>query len=233
MLPIAPSTYYEGKARETDHRRLPARARRDGELREQIRRVWKENFGVYAVRKVWRQLNREGVVAARCTVARLMRELGLRGVVRGPGGEHDDAGGDAPVPRGPGQPGVPGPAPERPVARGHRAPRGALEPCGGERPPPSARRSGPAEAEGSLTRGTPVKAEAALTTTGRASTVRWRGSGKRDGKVYARNQRQKASQEKTTSSNLTDGGWVATRTRPAWPGGELFGRLMSSARRPR
>ena len=78
-----------------------------------------------------------------------------------------------------------------------------------------------------------MKAEAALTTTGRASTVRWRGSGKRDGKVYARNQRQKASQEKTTSSNLTDGGWVATRTRPAWPGGELFGRLMSSARRPR
>ena len=85
VLPIAPSTYYEGKARETDHRRLPARARRDGELREQIRRVWKENFGVYAVRKVWRQLNREGVVAARCTVARLMRELGLRGVVRGRG----------------------------------------------------------------------------------------------------------------------------------------------------
>ena len=83
VLPIAPSTYYEGKARETDHRRLPARARRDGELREQIRRVWKENFGVYGVRKVWRQLNREGVVAARCTVARLMRELGLRGVVRG------------------------------------------------------------------------------------------------------------------------------------------------------
>ena len=83
VLPIAPSTYYEGKARETDHRRLPARARRDGELREQIGRVWKENFGVYAVRKVWRQLNREGVVAARCTVARLMRELGLRGVVRG------------------------------------------------------------------------------------------------------------------------------------------------------
>ena len=89
VLPIAPSTYYEGKARETDHRRLPARARRDGELREQIRRVWKENFGAYGVRKVWRQLNREGVVPARCTVARLSgyvcfaRELGLRGVVRG------------------------------------------------------------------------------------------------------------------------------------------------------
>ena len=118
VLPIAPSTYYEGKARETDHRRLPARARRDGELREQIGRVWKENFGVYGVRKVWRQLNREGVVAARCTVARLMRELGLRGRGAGPASEHDDACGDTPVSGGPGQPGVPGPAPERPVARG-------------------------------------------------------------------------------------------------------------------
>ena len=51
VLPIAPSTYYEGMARETDHRRLPARARRDGELREQIRRVWKENFHRTAVRR--------------------------------------------------------------------------------------------------------------------------------------------------------------------------------------
>ena len=68
VLAIAASTYYEGKARETDHRRLPARACRDGELREQIRRVWKENFGVYGVRKVWRQLDREGVVAARFSV---------------------------------------------------------------------------------------------------------------------------------------------------------------------
>ena len=82
----------------------------------------------------------------------------------------------------------------------HRAPRGVLEPCGGGRPPPSARRSGPVEAEGSLSRGTPGKAEAALTTTGRASTARWCGSGKRDGKVYARNQRRKAPQAKTTSS---------------------------------
>ena len=88
------------------------------ELREQIRRVWKENFGVYAVRKVWRQLNREGVVAARCTVARLMRELGPSRRGAGPAGEHDDACGDTPVSGGPGQPGVPRPAPERPVARG-------------------------------------------------------------------------------------------------------------------
>ena len=83
VVPIAPSTYYERKAREVDRSRCPARARRDGQLREEIRRVWEENFRVYGVRKVWRQLHREGIVTARCTVARLMRELGLRGVVRG------------------------------------------------------------------------------------------------------------------------------------------------------
>jgi transposase InsO family protein len=83
MLPIAPSTYYEHKTREADPQRLPPRARRDAELRVEIRRVWEENFRVYGVPKVWRQLNREGIAVARCTVARLMRELGLRGVVRG------------------------------------------------------------------------------------------------------------------------------------------------------
>ena len=83
VVPIAPSTYYERKAREVDRTRVPARIRRDGQLREEIRRVWEENFRVYGVRKVWRQLHREGIVVARCTVARLMRELGLRGVVRG------------------------------------------------------------------------------------------------------------------------------------------------------
>ena len=83
VVPIAPSTYYENKAREVDRRRMPARARRDEQRREHIGRVWEENFRVYGVRKVWRQLHREGIVVARCTVARLMRELGLRGVVRG------------------------------------------------------------------------------------------------------------------------------------------------------
>jgi putative transposase len=82
-LPIAPSTYYEHKARERDPQRAPPRVRRDIELRSRIRRVWDENFQVYGVRKVWRQLNREGIAVARCTVARLMRELGLRGAVRG------------------------------------------------------------------------------------------------------------------------------------------------------
>ena len=82
-LPIAPSTYYESKAREAGRSRLPVRTQWDTVLRAEIRRVWEENFGVYGVRKVWRALNREGLVVARCTVARLMRELGLRGVVRG------------------------------------------------------------------------------------------------------------------------------------------------------
>ena len=83
QLPIAPSVYYEAKAREKDPRRNPARVARDAELRGAIERVWKENFGVYGARKVWLQLNREGVRVARCTVARLMRRMGLRGVVRG------------------------------------------------------------------------------------------------------------------------------------------------------
>lgn len=83
VLPIAPCTYYERKAREADPERLPARAKRDARLRAEIRRVWQENFQVYGVRKVWRQLRREGLGVARCTVARLMREMGLQGAVRG------------------------------------------------------------------------------------------------------------------------------------------------------
>jgi transposase InsO family protein len=83
QLPIAPSTYYEMKARQADPARLPARARRDGELRTEISRVHAANFGVYGARKVWRQLGREEIAVARCTVERLMRSLALRGVVRG------------------------------------------------------------------------------------------------------------------------------------------------------
>ncbi len=83
MLPIAPSTYYEQKAREADPSRLPERAIRDEHLREQIERVWKENFGVYGARKVWRQLLREQIDVARCTVERLMRQMGLEGASRG------------------------------------------------------------------------------------------------------------------------------------------------------
>jgi putative transposase len=82
-VPIAPSSYYEAKAREADPSRLPRRARRDAGLLPEIRRVWRENHEVYGAKKVWKQLNREKVRVARCTVARLMRHLGLRGVVRG------------------------------------------------------------------------------------------------------------------------------------------------------
>jgi len=83
VLPIAPSTYYEQKARQTDPGRLPLRTQRDAILRDHIRRVWEANFQVYGVRKVWRQLNREGIPVARCTVGRLMRAMGLEGAVRG------------------------------------------------------------------------------------------------------------------------------------------------------
>jgi putative transposase len=83
MLPIAPATYYEQRTRRTDPMRRPARARRDDTLRVEIRRVWEENFGVYGADKVWRQLGREDIAVARCTVERLMRALGLRGAVRG------------------------------------------------------------------------------------------------------------------------------------------------------
>jgi transposase InsO family protein len=82
-LPIAPSTYYEHQARQADPGRLPARVRRDAELCTSIQRVWGENFRVYGARKVWRQLRRDGIPVARCTVERLMGRLGLRGVVRG------------------------------------------------------------------------------------------------------------------------------------------------------
>ena len=83
ILPIAPSTYYEAKARQRDPARLPPRAIRDEALKPEIRRVHAENYGVYGARKVWKQLKREGFRVARCTVARLMREMGLRGVSRG------------------------------------------------------------------------------------------------------------------------------------------------------
>ena len=83
VLPIAPSTYYEQKARQADPDRLPPRVRRDAILREEIQRVWDENFQVYGAYKVWRQLNREGHPVARCTIERLMRQMGLRGARRG------------------------------------------------------------------------------------------------------------------------------------------------------
>ena len=83
LLPIAPSTYYTQAARRVDPDLRPNRAWRDDALCQEIRRVWDENKQVYGVRKVWKQLRREGHGTARCTVERLMRRLGLRGVIRG------------------------------------------------------------------------------------------------------------------------------------------------------
>ncbi len=91
VLPIAPQTYYAAKRRPLSARRV-----RDEELKGEIDRVWRENYRVYGAPKVWAQLNREGITVARCTVERLMQELGIRGAVRGrgvvttrPGNEHD------------------------------------------------------------------------------------------------------------------------------------------------
>jgi putative transposase len=78
VLPIAPSTYYASTTRP-----LSARALADQELEKEIKRIYADNYGVYGVRKIWKQLRREGMTVARCTVARLMRKLGLRGVIRG------------------------------------------------------------------------------------------------------------------------------------------------------
>ncbi|HEV2041429.1 MAG TPA: IS3 family transposase [Casimicrobiaceae bacterium] len=83
VLPIAPSTYHADVAKRRDPAKLSARARQDAALKIDIRRVFAENFGVYGVRKVWRQLKREGFDVARCTVSRLMRDMGLQGVIRG------------------------------------------------------------------------------------------------------------------------------------------------------
>ena len=83
VLPIAPSTYHAHVAKRANPENLSARARRDMALKPQIARVFVENFEVYGVRKVWRQLQRESFAVARCTVERLMRGMGLQGVIRG------------------------------------------------------------------------------------------------------------------------------------------------------
>jgi putative transposase len=83
VLPIAPSTYHAHVARRNDPTKRSARAKRDGALKPEIRRVFDDNFQVYGVRKVWRQLQRENHDLARCTVERLMRVMGLQGAIRG------------------------------------------------------------------------------------------------------------------------------------------------------
>ena len=83
VLPIAPSTYHDHVAKRADPEKLSARAKRDLKLKPEIERVFAENFEVYGARKVWRQMVREGFTVARCTVERLMADLGLHGVIRG------------------------------------------------------------------------------------------------------------------------------------------------------
>jgi transposase InsO family protein len=83
VLPIAPSTYFRHRTHQADPARRSTRARRDDEIRVEIRRVWTEHFEVYGPRKVWRQLRRDGIEVARCRVRRLMREMGVAGAVRG------------------------------------------------------------------------------------------------------------------------------------------------------
>lgn len=78
VLQASPSSYYAARKRPAS-----ARQQRDDGLRRELQRVYQEHFGVYGARKLWRQLRREGAQVARCTVERLMREMGLRGVVRG------------------------------------------------------------------------------------------------------------------------------------------------------
>jgi putative transposase len=83
VLPIAPSTYFDHVGKRNDPEKLSYRAKRDAVLQPEINRVFNENFRVYGVRKVWRQLQRERFDIARCTVARLMKTMGLEGIIRG------------------------------------------------------------------------------------------------------------------------------------------------------
>ena len=83
VLQLAPSTYHDHVAKRADPEKLSVRAKRDMALKPEITRVFEDNFAVYGVRKVWRQLLRENLDVARCTVERLMKEIGLQGVIRG------------------------------------------------------------------------------------------------------------------------------------------------------
>jgi len=82
-LQIAPSTYYDFKAKQKDPEKRSSREKSDEYFCKEIQRVWEANFQVYGARKIWHQLNRDGIMIARCTVERLMRTMGLQGAVRG------------------------------------------------------------------------------------------------------------------------------------------------------
>ncbi|GJL76610.1 IS3 family transposase [Nitrosomonas sp.] len=83
QIQIASSSYYEYKTRERDPDRLPDPIKRDKTLEREIQRVWDSNFKVYGVNIVWRQLIREGIQVAGCTIERLMKKLGIQGIRRG------------------------------------------------------------------------------------------------------------------------------------------------------
>lgn len=82
-LPIAPATFHDNLAKRADPSRLSDRARRDAELKPEIERVFEQNLKVYGVRKIWRQMHREGFDIVRCTVGRLMKDIGIEGFMRG------------------------------------------------------------------------------------------------------------------------------------------------------
>ena len=83
VLPIAPATFYDNMAKRAGPSRLSDRVKRDAERKPEIERVFEQNLKVYGVRKVWRQMHRQGFDIARFTVARLMQDIGIEGVIRG------------------------------------------------------------------------------------------------------------------------------------------------------
>lgn len=107
MLQVAPSAYWLHVARRRNPELRSKRAKRDEWLMVEIRRVWNDNHQVYGARKVWVQLNREGITVARCTVRRLMRQMGLRGCAPREDGAHHAAGSIASLPAGSGESRVP------------------------------------------------------------------------------------------------------------------------------
>lgn len=111
VLPIAPSTYHAHVAKRRDPAKLSARGRQDARLKIEIRRVFDENFSVYGARKVWRQLKREGFDVARCTVSRLMRDMGVQGVIHGKSVKTTIQRQGSAMPAGSRQPPVQGPRP--------------------------------------------------------------------------------------------------------------------------
>jgi len=118
VLQIAPSGYWRHAAARRNPALRSERSKRADILAPQVQRVWQANMQVYGADKVWRQMNREGVTVARCTVERLMRQLGLRGVIRGKVVRTTVADTQGGLPARSGQPGVQGGSPQPAVGLG-------------------------------------------------------------------------------------------------------------------